>query len=148
MTVVERGSAPLVGALGGVIGEIAAQMQRDHGVDLRWGLGVSSLEGDAAGHVRRAELSDGSTGDADVLVASLGSNRNARRAAHRARECSGCSDHIPRGRRSGYEPTATADPTDFVHGRCRLTRAFAELRTPDAGPSSASLVAGRLSAHG
>jgi 3-phenylpropionate/trans-cinnamate dioxygenase ferredoxin reductase subunit len=76
VTVVERGSAPLVGALGGVIGEIAAQMQRDHGVDLRCGLGVSSLEGDSEGHVRRAHLSDGTTVDADVVVASLGSIRN------------------------------------------------------------------------
>ncbi|MFE4961130.1 NAD(P)/FAD-dependent oxidoreductase [Streptomyces sp. NPDC056653] len=76
VTVVERGSAPLVGALGGVIGEIAAEMQRDHGVDLRCGLGVSSLEGDSGGHVRRAHLSDGTTIDADVVVASLGSIRN------------------------------------------------------------------------
>ncbi|MFD4935603.1 NAD(P)/FAD-dependent oxidoreductase [Streptomyces virginiae] len=51
VTVVERGSAAPSGALGGVIGEIAARMQRDHGVDLRCGLGVSSLEGDAGGHV-------------------------------------------------------------------------------------------------
>jgi pyruvate/2-oxoglutarate dehydrogenase complex dihydrolipoamide dehydrogenase (E3) component len=35
VTVAERAEAPLVGALGGVIGEIAAQMQRDAGVDLR-----------------------------------------------------------------------------------------------------------------
>ncbi|WP_333772453.1 NAD(P)/FAD-dependent oxidoreductase [Streptomyces sp. IBSBF 3136] len=76
VTVVERGSAPLVGALGGVIGKIATQMQRDHGVDLRCGLGVSSLEGDSGGRVRRAHLSDGSTVDADVVVASLGSIRN------------------------------------------------------------------------
>ncbi|MFF3724201.1 NAD(P)/FAD-dependent oxidoreductase [Streptomyces erythrochromogenes] len=76
VTVVERGSAPLSGALGGVIGEIAAQMQRDHGVDLRCGLGVSSLEGDSGGHVRRARLSDGTVVDADVVVASLGSIRN------------------------------------------------------------------------
>ncbi|BCJ75069.1 pyridine nucleotide-disulfide oxidoreductase [Catellatospora sp. IY07-71] len=76
VTVAERGSAPLVGALGGVIGEIAAQMQRDHGVDLRCGVGVSSLEGDAGGHVRRAHLSDGTTVAADVVLASLGSIRN------------------------------------------------------------------------
>lgn len=76
VTVAERGSAPLVGALGGVIGEIAAEMQRDHGVDLHCGLGVSSLEGDSGGHVRRAHLSDGTTIDADVVVASLGSIRN------------------------------------------------------------------------
>ncbi|MFF8370078.1 NAD(P)/FAD-dependent oxidoreductase [Streptomyces lydicus] len=76
VTVAERGSAPLVGALGGVIGEIAAEMQRDHGVDLRCGVGVASLEGDADGHVRRARFSDGTTIEADVVVASLGSIRN------------------------------------------------------------------------
>ncbi|MFI7111336.1 NAD(P)/FAD-dependent oxidoreductase [Nonomuraea sp. NPDC050227] len=76
VTLTERGSAPLVGALGGVIGEIAAQMQRDHGVDLRCGVSVSSLEGDAGGHVRRAQLSDGTTVEADVVLAALGSIRN------------------------------------------------------------------------
>ncbi|MFI6793054.1 NAD(P)/FAD-dependent oxidoreductase [Nonomuraea sp. NPDC050383] len=76
VTLTERGSAPLVGALGGVIGEIAAEMQRDHGVDLRCGVGVSSLEGDAQGHVRRARLSDGTTIEADVVLAALGSIRN------------------------------------------------------------------------
>ena len=76
VTVAERGSAPLVGALGGVIGAIAAEMQREHGVDLRCGVGVNSLEGDASGHVRRARLSDGSIVDAEVVLASLGSIRN------------------------------------------------------------------------
>ena len=76
VTVAERGSAPLVGALGGVIGDIAAEMQRDAGVDLRTGVSVDALEGDAQGHVRRAKLSDGTTLDVDVVVASLGSIRN------------------------------------------------------------------------
>ncbi len=76
VTVAERGGAPLVGALGGVIGEIAAEMQRDHGVDLRTGVAVEALQGDAKGHVRRARLSDGTTLDVDVVVASLGSIRN------------------------------------------------------------------------
>src|SRR5271170_2044947 len=71
VTVAERAAAPLVGALGGVIGAIAAEIQREHGVDLRTGTGVSALEGDAAGHVRRARLSDGSTLEADVVLASL-----------------------------------------------------------------------------
>jgi NADPH-dependent 2,4-dienoyl-CoA reductase/sulfur reductase-like enzyme len=69
-------ASPLIGALGGVIGKIAAEMQRDHGVDLRTGVSVQKLEGDAAGHVRRAQLSDGTTLDVDVVVASLGSLRN------------------------------------------------------------------------
>ena len=76
VTVAERSSAPLVGALGGVIGDIAAKMQRDAGVDLRTGVAVEALEGDADGHVRRAKLSDGTTLDVDVVVASLGSIRN------------------------------------------------------------------------
>jgi NADPH-dependent 2,4-dienoyl-CoA reductase/sulfur reductase-like enzyme len=76
VTVAERADAPLVGALGGVIGRIAAEMQRDHGVDLRTGVSVHKLEGDSAGHVRRAHLSDGTTLDVDVVVASLGSIRN------------------------------------------------------------------------
>jgi 3-phenylpropionate/trans-cinnamate dioxygenase ferredoxin reductase subunit len=76
VTVAERGAAPLVGALGGVIGRIAAQMHRDHGVDLRTGVSVTSLGGDEDGHVRRASLSDGSTLEVDVVVTALGSIRN------------------------------------------------------------------------
>ena len=52
VTVAERGAAPLVGALGGVIGAVAAEMQREHGVDLRCGVTVTALEGDAAGRLR------------------------------------------------------------------------------------------------
>jgi len=76
VTVAERASAPLVGALGGVIGKIAAEMQRDHGVDLRCGIGVKSLEGDGKGHVQRARLSDDSVVECDVVLTSLGSIRN------------------------------------------------------------------------
>ncbi|MEU2135101.1 FAD-dependent oxidoreductase [Streptomyces sp. NPDC018352] len=76
VTVTERGPAPLVGALGAVIGGVAAQMQLDHGVDLRCGVQVEALEGDDSGRLRRARLSDGSTLDVDVAVAALGSIRN------------------------------------------------------------------------
>src|SRR5262249_45478322 len=73
VTLVERGSAPLVSALGGVIGAIAAEIQREHGVDLRTGISVAALEGDRSKHVRRARLSDGSVVEADLVIASLGS---------------------------------------------------------------------------
>jgi NADPH-dependent 2,4-dienoyl-CoA reductase/sulfur reductase-like enzyme len=76
VTVAERAAAPLAGALGGVIGAIAGEIQREHGVDLRTGVSVASLEGDASGHVRRAHLSDGTVVDTDVVMASLGSIRN------------------------------------------------------------------------
>ena len=76
VTVAERAEGPLVGALGGVIGEIAGEMQREAGVDLRTGVSVERFEGDAGGQVRRAKLSDGTTLDVDVVLASLGSIRN------------------------------------------------------------------------
>lgn len=76
VTVAELASAPLVGALGAMIGEVAAGMQRAHGVDLRCGVKVACLEGDAQGRFRRAHFGDGSTVDADVAVVALGSIRN------------------------------------------------------------------------
>ncbi|HYZ01100.1 MAG TPA: FAD-dependent oxidoreductase [Candidatus Binatia bacterium] len=76
VTVAERGPAPLAGALGGVLGAVATELQRDHGVDLRCGVTVAALEGDGSGNLRRAHLSDGSSVDADVAVIALGSVRN------------------------------------------------------------------------
>ncbi|MCN9242261.1 FAD-dependent oxidoreductase [Streptomyces sp. RY43-2] len=76
VTVAERADAPLVGALGGVIGAVAGELQREHGVDLRTGVMVTALEGDAAGRVRAAHLSDGTSVETDVVVVSLGATRN------------------------------------------------------------------------
>ncbi|AIA01510.1 ferredoxin reductase [Streptomyces noursei ZPM] len=76
VTVAERGPAPLVGALGGVIGAAADRLQRSKGVDLRCGVSVTALEGDYGGRLRRAHLSDGTAIDAEVAVISLGAVRN------------------------------------------------------------------------
>ncbi|MFJ4805482.1 NAD(P)/FAD-dependent oxidoreductase [Streptomyces murinus] len=76
VTVAERAGAPLVGALGGVVGAVAAELMREHGVDLRTRVTVTALEGDAAGRVRAVHLSDESVVEADVVVVSLGSQRN------------------------------------------------------------------------
>ncbi|MFJ4515142.1 NAD(P)/FAD-dependent oxidoreductase [Streptomyces sp. NPDC088816] len=76
VTVAERAGAPLVGALGGVIGAVAAELHRENGVDLRTRIMVTGLEGDATGRVRVAHLSDGSSVEADVVVVSLGATRN------------------------------------------------------------------------
>ncbi|WP_284763084.1 FAD-dependent oxidoreductase [Arthrobacter sp. efr-133-R2A-63] len=76
VTVAEAGPAPLVAALGGTIGAIAGELQLENGVDLRCGVRVTSLEGDATGQLRRAVLSDGTTLEVDVAVAALGSVRN------------------------------------------------------------------------
>jgi NADPH-dependent 2,4-dienoyl-CoA reductase/sulfur reductase-like enzyme len=76
VTVVERGAAPLVGALGGVIAGRVATLQRQHGVDLRCQVTVTSLQGDAQGRLRRAQLSDGSSIDTEVAVVAQGAIRN------------------------------------------------------------------------
>ncbi|GAA2372777.1 FAD-dependent oxidoreductase [Dactylosporangium salmoneum] len=76
VTVVDHGPAPLAGALGGAVGRVAAQMQRQAGVDLRCSTSVTALEGDREGRLRRARLSDGTTLDVDVAVVALGAQRN------------------------------------------------------------------------
>lgn len=76
VTVAERGPAPLVGALGGVLGDVAAGLHRDAGVDLRCGVTVTALEGDQNGILRRARLSDDSAIDVDLAVVALGAVRN------------------------------------------------------------------------
>jgi NADPH-dependent 2,4-dienoyl-CoA reductase/sulfur reductase-like enzyme len=76
VTVVERGVAPLVGALGATIAGRVAQLQREHGVDLRCRTTVNSLEGDGQGRLQRAHLSDGSVVDAEVAVVAQGAIRN------------------------------------------------------------------------
>ncbi|MEV4508689.1 FAD-dependent oxidoreductase [Dactylosporangium sp. NPDC049525] len=74
--VAEAAATPLAGALGGVVGAVAADLQREHGVDLRCGVTVEAIEGDPDGRVRRARFSDGTTADVAVVVAALGGLRN------------------------------------------------------------------------
>ncbi|WP_081736816.1 FAD-dependent oxidoreductase [Arthrobacter sp. MA-N2] len=76
VTVAEAGPAPLVAALGSAIGVIAGELQIENGVDLRCGVRVTALQGDATGQLRRAVLSDGTALEVDVAVAALGSIRN------------------------------------------------------------------------
>ncbi|WP_240140127.1 NAD(P)/FAD-dependent oxidoreductase [Streptomyces sp. MUM 178J] len=76
VVVAERGGAPLIGALGGVLAEVAADIQRAHGVDLRCGVTVTALEGDGRGRLARARLSDGAALEVDVAVVALGAVRN------------------------------------------------------------------------
>ena len=76
VTVAERSTTPLAGALGQAAGTFAASLQRRHGVDLRCDTTVLALEGDAQKKLRRAQLSDGDELDVDVAVVALGSLRN------------------------------------------------------------------------
>jgi NADPH-dependent 2,4-dienoyl-CoA reductase/sulfur reductase-like enzyme len=75
VTVVERAENPLVGPLGGVVGEVAAGLQGAAGVDLRCNVTVEALEG-RGGRFRAASLSDGTTVEAGLAVIALGALRN------------------------------------------------------------------------
>jgi NADPH-dependent 2,4-dienoyl-CoA reductase/sulfur reductase-like enzyme len=70
VTVLEALPAPLVRGLGPVLGAVCGELHRDHGVDLRLGVGVAAIEGD--GKVERVRLDDGSTVDADIVVVGVG----------------------------------------------------------------------------
>ena len=70
VTVVEALPTPLSRVLGDEMGQVCADVHRDHGVDLRTAVGVDRIEGDR--RVERVVLSDGSTVDADVVVVGIG----------------------------------------------------------------------------
>jgi NADPH-dependent 2,4-dienoyl-CoA reductase/sulfur reductase-like enzyme len=67
---VEPLAAPCVRGLGAEMGSVLADVHRDHGVDLRLGLGVEAIEGGE--RVERVLLSDGSAVAADVVVVGIG----------------------------------------------------------------------------
>lgn len=74
VTIVEMAEVPLVRAIGAAAGEVVADIHRDHGVDVRLGVGVSAIEGD--GRVERVTLDDGTVLDADVVVVGVGVQPN------------------------------------------------------------------------
>jgi NADPH-dependent 2,4-dienoyl-CoA reductase/sulfur reductase-like enzyme len=70
VTVLEALPAPMVRGLGPVLGAVLAGLHRDHGVDLRTGVGVEGVDG--VERVERVRLADGTTVDADVVVVGVG----------------------------------------------------------------------------
>ena len=61
---------PCQRGVGDTVGAVLTEVHRDEGVDLRLGVGVAKLEGDA--RVERVQLADGSSVDADVVVVGIG----------------------------------------------------------------------------
>jgi NADPH-dependent 2,4-dienoyl-CoA reductase/sulfur reductase-like enzyme len=70
-TVIEPLAQPMIRQVGPVIGAEVARLHREHGVDLRTGIGVAGLEGDG-GAVTGVALTDGGVVPADCVVVSIG----------------------------------------------------------------------------
>jgi 3-phenylpropionate/trans-cinnamate dioxygenase ferredoxin reductase subunit len=70
VTVVEQSGLPLERVLGPELGEIYAQIHRDHGVELLTGAALAAFEG--AGRVERVKLTDGRAFDTGFVVAGIG----------------------------------------------------------------------------
>ncbi|OCB36550.1 pyridine nucleotide-disulfide oxidoreductase [Mycobacterium malmoense] len=70
VVLVEKSSGPLVQALGAELAPCWAKLHREHGVDLRVGVGVDGFVGN--GHVEAVRLTDGSQVPADVVIVGLG----------------------------------------------------------------------------
>ena len=75
VTLVELDEAPLAGVLGPDAGDFFAELHRSHGVDVRTGTTVASFLGDD--RLRGAQLTDGTTVEADLAVVALGAIANA-----------------------------------------------------------------------
>jgi len=70
VSLVEASAAPLERALGARMGEVCAQMHRDHGVDVRLSNSVQAFRG--AGRVEEIVLEDGSSIPCDLVVVGVG----------------------------------------------------------------------------
>jgi 3-phenylpropionate/trans-cinnamate dioxygenase ferredoxin reductase component len=73
VTLVDIAPLPMPG-LGPAVGERCAQMHREHGVDVRLGVGISAFHG--SDRVEEVELDDGSRVNADIAVVALGAIPN------------------------------------------------------------------------
>ncbi len=74
VTLVEALPVPLERALGARMGLVMADLHRDHGVDLRLGVGVDEIQGGR--RVERVRLTDGTVLDADLVVVGVGVSPN------------------------------------------------------------------------
>ncbi len=70
VTVLEALPQPMVRGVGPVIGSVLASLHRDHGVDLRLGVGVESITGGA--RVERVHLADGAAVECDAVLVAIG----------------------------------------------------------------------------
>ncbi|MEV0713483.1 FAD-dependent oxidoreductase [Asanoa sp. NPDC050611] len=80
VTVLEAADLPLLRVLGREVARVFADLHREHGVDLRPGAQVASIEG-RAGRVAGVLLADGTRIDADAVLVGIGITPNTDLAA-------------------------------------------------------------------
>jgi 3-phenylpropionate/trans-cinnamate dioxygenase ferredoxin reductase subunit len=72
VSVVEALPVPLERGLGSELGQAVADLHRDHGVDVRLGVGVVGIDGDARDQVTRVRLTDGTDIETGTVVVGIG----------------------------------------------------------------------------
>lgn len=72
VTMVEATPLPMQRVLPGEVGGYVAELHRDHGVDVRLGVGVAGLDTGPDGRVRAVHLADGTEVPAQVVVVGIG----------------------------------------------------------------------------
>lgn len=102
VTVLEAAELPLLRVLGREVARVFADLHREHGVDLRFGVRVEELRADGV------RLGDGSTVPADVLLVGVGISPNTALAEH-----AGLT--VDNGVRTDQH-LATSDPDIFAAG--------------------------------
>ena len=75
VSLIEALPVPLERVLGPVMGAVVADVHRDHGVDVRLGVGVVRIEGDE--QVSGVRLTDGTLLDVDLVVIGIGVSPNS-----------------------------------------------------------------------
>jgi NADPH-dependent 2,4-dienoyl-CoA reductase/sulfur reductase-like enzyme len=70
VTLIEALPVPLERAVGADVGALTADIHRDHGVDVRLGVGVARIDG--AERVEQVQLADGTVLEADLVVVGVG----------------------------------------------------------------------------
>jgi 3-phenylpropionate/trans-cinnamate dioxygenase ferredoxin reductase component len=79
VTILETARLPLLRILGSEVAQTFADLHRDHGVDLRFGVQVAEITG-SAGHADGVRLADGSHVRADAVIVGVGIAPNSQLA--------------------------------------------------------------------
>jgi 3-phenylpropionate/trans-cinnamate dioxygenase ferredoxin reductase component len=79
VTILEAAGLPLLRVLGSEAAQVFADLHREQGVDLRFGVQVSELAG-SGGRVRGVRLADGSQVEADTVIVGVGITPNTQLA--------------------------------------------------------------------